>query len=131
MATQDNIPPTSLVEDALRQVSGLVRSEVDLAKAEITQNLTRAVKGIVLIVVATVLAITALHVLAGALVAAFVQLGLTPGLAALAVAALFGGVAAVMIMMGVNALKLSSIAPTRTAKNLKRDANAVKEVYDA
>ncbi|HBR39407.1 MAG TPA: phage holin family protein, partial [Sulfitobacter pontiacus] len=26
--------------------------------------------------------------------------------------------------------KLSSLAPTRTTKNVKRDAQAVKEVYD-
>ncbi len=131
MSVQENIPPKGLVEDAFRQMSGLLRSEVDLARAEISENLTRAVKGIVLILVAALLAVTALHVLAGALVAFFVELGLTPGLAALAVAGLFGLVAAVMIFMGVNALKLSSMAPTRTAKNLKRDANAVKEVYDA
>lgn len=31
---------------------------------------------------------------------------------------------------GTNDLKLSSLAPTRTAKNVKRDAQAVKKVYD-
>jgi len=36
----------------------------------------------------------------------------------------------VMVQKGTSDLKLSSLAPTRTAKNVKRDAATMKEVYD-
>jgi hypothetical protein len=36
----------------------------------------------------------------------------------------------VMIKKGMSDLELSSLAPTRIAKNVKRDAQAVKGVYD-
>ena len=39
-------------------------------------------------------------------------------------------IAFVMAGKGVNDLKLSSLAPSRTAQNVKRDANAVKDAYD-
>ncbi len=42
----------------------------------------------------------------------------------------FAIIAFVMIKKGMSDLELSSLAPIRTAKNVKRDAQAVKGVYD-
>ena len=50
--------------------------------------------------------------------------------AAAVVGVLLAIVAYVMANKGTNDLKLSSLAPSRTAKNVKRDAQAVKEAYD-
>ena len=52
------------------------------------------------------------------------------GWSALIVGVAFALIAYVMVNKGTNSLKLSSLAPTRTTKNVKRDAQAVKEVYD-
>ena len=130
MTTDPNKSTGSLLSDALTHVSSLVRSEVDLARAEVNENLKSAGAAIGLIVGAVVVALTALNVLSAALVAALPEAGIPPGWSALIVGVAFALIAYVMVNKGTNALKLSSLAPTRTTKNVKRDAQAVKEVYD-
>ena len=126
MTTDPNKSTGSLLSDALTHVSSLVRSEVDLARAEVNENLKSAGAAIGLIVGAVVVALTALNVLSAALTEA----GIPAGWSALIVGVAFALIAYVMVNKGTNALKLSSLAPTRTTKNVKRDAQAVKEVYD-
>ncbi len=122
---------TDMLGDALNHVSSLVRKEVDLARAEISENLNKAAVAIGLIIGAVIVALTALNVLSAALVAAITNAGIDAGWSALIVGAVFAIIAFVMVGKGVNDLKLSSLAPSRTAKNVKRDANAVKDAYDA
>lgn len=122
---------SGLLTEALTHISALVRNEVDLARAEMNENLQKAMTAIGLLVGAVVLALTALNVLAAALVAALVRLGIEDGWAALIVGVIFAVIAFILLAKGRNDLKASSLAPTRTTKNVKRDANAVKEVYDA
>lgn len=118
---------TSIISDVLSHVSNLIRKEVDLARAEMSENLTHAGVAIGMIAGALIVALVALNVLAAALVAALTELGIDGGWAALIVGVLFAVIALVMAMKGVNDLKASSLAPTRTAKNVRRDAEAVKE----
>lgn len=120
-----------LLSEALTHVSALVRNEVDLARAEISENLNRAAVAVGLLVGALVLALTALNVLSAALVAALIRMGIPDGWSALIVGVVLAGVAFAMVAKGVNDLKLTSLAPTRTKKNIQRDAEAVKEAYDA
>ncbi|MDU9006772.1 phage holin family protein [Sedimentitalea todarodis] len=120
----------SLLSDAMSNVSGLVRNEVDLARAEISENVTKAGVAVGLIAGAAIIALVALNVLAAALVAALTEAGIDAGWSALIVGVLLGLLAYVLINKGVNDLKLSSLAPTRTVKNVQRDAEAVKDVYD-
>lgn len=120
----------NLLTEAMSNVSGLVRSEVDLARAEISENITKAGVAIGMIAGAAIIALVALNVLAAALVAALTEVGLDAGWAALIVGAALGIIAFMLIGKGVNDLKLSSLAPTRTVKNVQRDAAAVKEAYD-
>ncbi|WP_299869903.1 phage holin family protein [uncultured Roseobacter sp.] len=119
-----------LLTDAMANVSGLVRNEVDLARAEISENATKAAVAVGLIAGAAIIALVALNVLAAALVAALTKAGLDAGWSALIVGAALGIIAFVLINRGINDLKLSSLAPTRTVKNVQRDAAAVKEAYD-
>ena len=131
MTTDPNKSTGSLLSDALTHVSSLVRSEVDLARAEINDNLKSAGIAIGMIAGAVVVvALTALNVLTAALVAALTEAGVPAGWSALIVGIALAIVAYFMVSKGTNDLKLSSLAPTRTAKNVKRDAQAVKEVYD-
>ena len=120
-------PATELLSDALQSVSSLVRKEVDLARAEINENVSRAAVAVGMLVGAVVVALVALNVLAAALVAALTEAGMAAGWAAVLVGIVLGGIAFAMMAKGTNDLKLSSLAPTRTAKNIKRDAQAVKE----
>jgi hypothetical protein len=117
--------PRTLLADAFTHLSNLIRGEVALAKAEINDNVRHAGAAIGMIVAAVVIALTALNVLAAALVAALTNLGIPGGWSALIVGAAFAIVAFALAYKGMNDLKLSSIAPTRTARNLRRDAAAV------
>lgn len=120
----------NLLNDALTRVSALVRGEVDMARAEINENLTRAAVAVGMIVGAVVIALTALNVLSAALVAALAEAGIPGGWAALIVGAVFGIIAYAMLQKGKSDLKLNSLAPTRTTANMKRDADVVKESYN-
>lgn len=122
---------TTLIGEALSQMSALLRSEVDLARAEIDANIKRAATAVGLLVAALVLAITALNVLTGAIVAGLAEAGLEPGWAAFLVGVALAAGAYLFLQKGTNDLKLSSIAPSRTAENIKRDAHAVKGAHDA
>ena len=130
MTKSPNESTSGLLGDAMAHVSALVRGEVDLARAEVNENLKHAGVAIGLIVGAVVVALTALNVLSAALVAALTEAGIAAGWSAVIVGVLLAIVAYVMVQKGTNDLKLSSLAPTRTAKNVKRDAATMKEVYD-
>lgn len=119
-----------LLSDAASHISGLVRKEVDLARAELSENAKRAVVAIGLIVGALVFVLTALQVLSAALVAGIAELGIDAGWAALIVGVIYLIIAVVMARKGTNDLKASSLAPTRTAENVRRDAVAVKETMN-
>lgn len=119
-----------LVQDAMGNVSALVRNEVDLARAEINENLSKAGVAIGMIAGGAIVVLVALNVLAAALVAALTEAGLDAGWSALIVGVFLGGTAYLLIQKGLGDLKLSSLAPTRTTRNVRRDAEAVKEAYD-
>lgn len=117
----------SLMRDILTHLSNLMRKEVDLARSEISENLTRAGIAVGLLVGAVVLSLTALNVLSAAAVAGIANLGIAPGWASLIVGVALAAIALGLTMKGLNDLKLSSIAPTRAAENVQRDADMIKE----
>jgi hypothetical protein len=120
----------TILNEALTRVSGLVRGEFDLARAEMNENLTSAATALGMIAGAVVLALTALNVLSAALVSALTELGISGGWAALIVGVAYAVIAYLMLQKGKSDLKLSSLAPTRTAANVRRDAETVKESYN-
>lgn len=122
--------PAALIGDVLSHVSNLVRNEVDLARAEVSENINMAGIAIGLLVAAAIIALTALNVLAAALVAALTEAGIHGGWAATIVGVALAAVAFGLMSKGLNDLKLSSLAPTRAARNVKRDAKVVKEAYN-
>jgi amino acid transporter len=126
----DNKGAPGLVADALAHVSNLVRDEVNLARTEVSENLKSAGTAIGMIAAALVIAITALNVLSAALVAAITNMGLSAGWSALIVGVVFAVIAFALASKGMNDLKISNLAPTRTARNVRRDAEAVKEAYN-
>ena len=124
--THETKSTAGLLSEAMTHVSGLVRKEIDLARAELNENMNKAMVAVGMIVGAVVLLLTALNVLAAALVDALAT-WMDAGWAALIVGVLFAVIAAIMLKKGTNDLKASSLAPTRTTRNVQRDAHAVKE----
>ena len=94
-------------------------------------GLRRAGTAIGLLVAALVVALTALNVLVGAIVAGLSEAGMDPGWAAFAVGVVLVIVAYGFVQKGLNDLKLSSIAPSRAAANVQRDVEAVKGAANA
>ncbi|WP_299031415.1 phage holin family protein [uncultured Sulfitobacter sp.] len=117
--------PTLLV-DTLRNFANLMQTELQLAKAEIANNVSRAGAGIAMMVVAAILALTGLNVLAGALVAYIATTGLSAGTAALIVGGGVLIVAVILVLVGKSRLSAAALEPTRTLNNLQRDAATVK-----
>ena len=118
----------SLLRDALTNVSTLVRSEVELARAEVSENMNKAVGALISIAVALVFAIVALNTISAALVGLLSNItGLGAGVSSLIVAVVFAIIAFIFLSKGKSDLKARSLAPTRTVTNVRRDAETVKE----
>ncbi len=116
----------TLIREATSSITTLVRAEIDLARAEIDRNLRKAGVAVGMIVAGVVVALAALDVLSAAVVVTLTDRGLQAGWAALIVGVVLGLLAALLTMRGLSKQKLSSLAPTRTAENVKRDTQAMK-----
>ncbi len=116
----------SLLVDTIRNFTRLIETEMRLARAEVSQNLTSAAIGVFFFGIAALMALVALNVLAGAIVAYIAATSLGAGTAALIVAAGFLIVAAILGLAGKSRLSATSLGPNRTMNNLQRDVAAVK-----
>jgi len=116
-----------LFADLTRESSTLIRQEVNLAKAEMTQKAARAGKDVALIGVGAFIAYAGALVLFAAITLMLVQLAGMPAWGAallVAVIALVGG--GVLAMSGVNALKKIDPTPQNTIDTLQEDARWAK-----
>lgn len=128
-------PLSDLVGGLVTDISGLFRKEVDLAKAEASEKISRAVGGVELLVVGMIFAIGAVGVLLGALVAGIAAFLVAQGMAeanasalsAVIVGVVVAGAAWIMLSRGLAVLSGTEIAFNRTAASLRRDAEVVKE----
>jgi hypothetical protein len=119
-----------LLTDLSDETRALLRGEVDLAKAEMSEKISQAAMAV------AALAAGALVLFAGFLVlldAAVFGLGKVlepyglPALAALIVAIGTMIVGVIILLIGRSALRPENLAPRRTAESLSRDREFVKE----
>ncbi|MDX1540003.1 MAG: phage holin family protein [Geminicoccaceae bacterium] len=119
-----------LLRDLANESAELVRSEIALAKAEMTEKVTRASAGIAMLVIGGVVAFAGLLVLLDAAVYALAKMigsdGL-PALAALIVGVVTIGLGGLLIVRGRSAFRPKNLAPERTVQSLQRDGQLVKE----
>lgn len=127
MSDPGNRSTGALLTDLANTIPDLMRKEVQLLRAEIGEKTSQAGAAIGMIVGGVVLLLVGLNVLAAALVVAIAELGVPEGWAALGVGVVFALVAWMMISGGTSNLKGSSLAPERTGRQLRKDAEAVKE----
>ena len=117
-----------LLSNALGQVSTLVRKEVQLARAEMGEKFGQAAGAIAPIAAGGAVLLGALILLLFALASLLVRLfDLATGWAQLIVAVVFALVGYLLVRSGLSQLKTSNLVPERTAEQLSRDAQAVKE----
>jgi uncharacterized membrane protein YqjE len=125
MATPDR-PISSVLHDIVGNVQDIVRSELRLAKTELTEELTKARRGAVLVAVGTLLLwFSALFVLVAIVYALSLVM---PGWAAAAVVALgAGAVATLFLSLGIKRLKTMRGVP-KTTGTLKENAEWAKQL---
>ena len=134
-AESESRPLAELLGGLASDISTLFRKEVQLAKTEVSENVSQAMGAMASIAIGGVLALGALGVFLSAIVsivAAFlVNTGMDPALAnavsAFVVAAIVGIAAWVSISKGLNAFKINNLNMNRTTASLGRDADIVKE----
>ena len=127
MADPQERSTPALMADLLDQVSQLVRTEVQLFRAEMSDKATQAMVAAGSILAAAVVAITALNVLAGALVVALADAGIPAPWSAVIVGVGLAIIAFLMAKKGIDNLKAGSLAPERTTRAAVRDVSMVKE----
>jgi uncharacterized membrane protein YqjE len=115
----------SLVNDIVGNVQEIIRSEVRLAKAEVTEELTKARRAMIWLVAGAVIAtmafgfllLTAVYVLAH-----FVQ----PWVAALIVALGSGAIGGALAAVGASQMKRVSLPPPRTITSVQENLQWAK-----
>ncbi len=115
-----------LFGDLSRETSTLVRQEVTLAKAELTQTATQVGKDVGFLAVGGAIAYAGLLALLAAVILGLVAFGLPAWLSALIVGVVVAGGGYALVRRGLSALKGVDMAPRQTMETLKEDVTALK-----
>ena len=116
-----------LFSDLSRETTTLVRQEVQLAKAELTQSATEAARGVGMLVAGGAVAYAGLLFLLLAIVFGLIEAGWDAWLSALVVGLVVVAVGAILVLRARESLKPANLAPRRTVETLKEDQEWAKE----
>ncbi|HMN70590.1 MAG TPA: phage holin family protein [Rhodoblastus sp.] len=129
MSTIETRSIPELLENAVRHASELFTDEVALLRAEISEKLSLAGKGAVMIGVGAALVVPALVLILLSIAALLTERGgLAPWLADLVAGAGALLVGALFAWIGASRLSAKRLAPRETMEALRRDRIAVKEM---
>ena len=122
-------PPRESLAELFRRliddIVGLVRTEVQLARSEVSAKGAEAAGSVAAIAVGGLLALVSTSCLLVATIAWLAQhVGLVA--ATLIIAGVMGVVSAILIAGGVTKLQRMDLAPRRTVANLKRDIDTLQ-----
>jgi len=115
-----------LFSELASETSNLVKQEVSLAQAELTQKAVKVGKNVGFLVVGGAIGYAALLAFIAALIIGLSYL-VPAWAAALIVGIVVAIAAAVMIMSALNALKNTGLTPTQTVETIKEDAQWLKD----
>jgi hypothetical protein len=108
-----------LFSDLTREITTLVRSELALARAEMSNKISRAAQHLGMIALGGVIALAGVFTLAACAVLLFVRAGLQPWAAALLVGLALAAVGALLANQALAALRREDLKPTETLETLK------------
>jgi hypothetical protein len=120
-------PVSELVSDALQQLSRLLRNEVALARAEVSNKAKGAMRGGAMLGAAAIVALPSLVILMLALAALMIELGVAASLSCLITSVIGFVIAGILAKVGLNRLRADVLIPNRTITQLRRDAATMKE----
>ncbi|MDQ3704016.1 MAG: phage holin family protein [Chloroflexota bacterium] len=124
---QDDRSLGELFADLAKESSVLVRQEVALAKAEMTQKAGQVGKDIGFLAVGGLVLYAGLLAIIAAIIIVLGTIGVPWWLAALVVGVIVAGVGYFLVQRGLQALKRENLAPKQTIETLKEDAEWAKE----
>jgi hypothetical protein len=105
----------------------LVRQEVQLARAEMSEKLSRLAANMVSVIAGGFVAYVGALALVAALILALNDLaGISPWVSALIVGAVLAIAGYAMLRRGLGELKRVDLAPRRTVENIKDDVQAIR-----
>lgn len=116
-----------LVGDALRESTELAHKEFTLFRTEMSQNMRTLFMGLAMVVAAAIFAIAAIILLTESLVEWLTTIVGSEALAALIVGGAMAVIAIGLGLYGRRSMSASSLAPQRTVRSLKRDAEVLSE----
>ena len=117
---------SDLISGGLEQVTALFRSEIQLAKAEMTRKVTTATAAIAMMVAGLAFAIATLVMLLTTVATFLAEAGLGAGLSFLIATVLGGVLTGLLVWMGIQKLKSETVVPERTVRQVQMDAQAAK-----
>ena len=121
-------PPSlrDIVAGVADDAQSLVRGEIALARVEMSQKLSEAIKGMIWVVVGMLFAFSALVIIMIAAAAALTIIvpAWAASLIVAVIALVVGGIAA---RAGLAMLSIDNLTPTRTTHSVNKDAQMVKE----
>ncbi len=121
-------PVSEIVSDLYLQTTTLVRKEVQLARAETSENIATVGRALGMVVGGAILLIPALVILLQAGVAALVERnGLSTALSALIVGGVVLILGLILLLIGISRLKVDTMIPSRTVNQLQRDASVANQ----
>jgi|SwirhisoilCB2_FD_contig_81_557310_length_901_multi_2_in_0_out_0_2 Putative Actinobacterial Holin-X, holin superfamily III len=118
---------SDLLADALNRLTTLVRTEIQLARTEISLKISKAATGIAMVMGSAAFAISGLVLILLAIAAWLDNAGLSRGVSNLIAGILGALVSAGLAWAGLQRLRADQLAPNRTMEQLQRDAMAAKE----
>lgn len=115
-----------LFSDLSQQTSELIRQEMRLAKAELSEKFADVGRHAMMIGAAVAFGLAAVVAVTAAVVLLLIEIGVVPWIAAVITAALMGGVAFVLAQSGIAALRKKNLAPVETIHSLKETTQWLK-----
>lgn len=116
-----------LVIEAIRDSSDLAQKEFALFRSELSSNIRTLFIGLAMVIVAAVFAIAALMLFTDALVKWLATVVDSEALAALIVGGVMAVIAIGLLLYARHAMSLSALAPQRTVRSIRRDAEVLSE----
>ena len=115
-----------LFSDLSQQTSDLIRQEMRLAKAEMSEKVADAGRHALKIGAGVAFGLAAVITIAAALALLLIDAGIEPWVSALIAAAAMGVIAFVLVQSGLSALRKKTMAPVETIHSLKETTQWLK-----
>ena len=128
MNSQNSRSIPELFGDALGQLAKLIGNEFDLARAEISEKASQAVRGAALIGAGAVIFVPALVLILFAVAAALISSGMSEPVAYLVTGAGAAVVAMALVGIGLSRFSRDALKPAVTLEQMQRDKMAAREM---